>query len=205
MKEEAHKYPSVEKPDLEAAESWRFPYWDWALKKPVPGQPHKRNYNVPLVVLPKVRISLPTVLDYGDVENAFYQFTMPGGITMGDPNLQDKNSLKDLRINPSVIRDSDDGKLYTFPIEGKQDNAAIARNLQDYKWDPTNNTEDSNYGNLTASLRNAWYRLTTIKSSEGLATKRAPGHGAGDPVAKDLAFDSSENLHDNIHGWCGGD
>ena len=116
MKEEAHKYPSVEKPDLEAAESWRFPYWDWALKKPVPGQPHKRNYNVPLVVLPKVRISLPTVLDYGDVENAFYQFTMPGGITMGDPNLQDKNSLKDLRINPSVIRDSDDGKLYTFPV-----------------------------------------------------------------------------------------
>ena len=80
-----------------------------------------------------------------------------------------------------------------------QDNAAIANKLRDYKWDPNNNTENPSQGNLTASLRDAFYRLTTIQTFEDFGTKRAPGHGA-----KDHAFDSAESLHDNMHDWCGG-
>ncbi|KAL9032333.1 MAG: hypothetical protein Q9214_008013, partial [Letrouitia sp. 1 TL-2023] len=192
MKQEVFKFPSSERSKLlEAAESWRWPYWDWAMKKPVPGQPHKVDYNVPLVILTReVQIRLPTTLGYGNVPNAFYQFTMPKGITMGDPSLEDKDKdpLKDLRIFPV-----DYNKGYKYPFDvckatsrhpksetgvnqdwimGKQDNEAIVKELRDYRWDPKNNNEDKN-GNLTASLRDAFYRLTTIKNFEDFATKRA--------------------------------
>lgn len=33
---------------------------------------------------------------------------------------------------------------------------------------------------------------------------RAPGSGAKTGFGKDYAFDSSENLHNNMHDWCGG-
>lgn len=89
-------------------------------------------------------------------------------------------------------------------INGKQNNDDIMLELRDYKWDPKNNDEKERGGNLTASLRDAFYRLTTIENFEDFATKRAPQHGAKDPMRKDYAFDSSENLHDNMHGWCGG-
>ena len=92
-------------------------------------------------------------------------------------------------------------------VNGNQDNEAVENKLRDYKWDPKNNTEDPKYGNLTAGLRDAFYRVLTIKNFEDFATKRAPGKGSDiDPneSMKDYAFDSSENLHDNMHGWCGG-
>ena len=119
MKEEAHKYPDAEQLDLlEAARTWRLPYWDWALKKPVPGQPDKLDYNVPLVIQSKkVRIRLPTVLGYGDVSNAFYQFTMPSDMTMGDASLKNKDPRKDLRITKSEIQyPPKTGPTYTFPV-----------------------------------------------------------------------------------------
>ena len=75
---------------------------------------------------------------------------------------------------------------------------AIAKALRDYKWDPVKNNEDPS-GNLTASLRDAYYRLLTIENFEDFATKRLPAK-----VKQKFAFDSSENLHDNVHGWCGG-
>ena len=34
---------------------------------------------------------------------------------------------------------------------------------------------------------------------------RAPGPCAKTGKGKDFAFDSSENLHNNMHDWCGGD
>ena len=33
---------------------------------------------------------------------------------------------------------------------------------------------------------------------------RAPGPCAKSGKGKDFAFDSSENLHNNMHDWCGG-
>ena len=104
MQEEVKKYAKSERDDLyEAARTWRMPYWDWAMKKPLPENPLRRDYNVPLVVLTKeVSIRLPTVFGYGTYPNAFYQFTMPGGIEMGDESLENTDPLKDLRITPSA-------------------------------------------------------------------------------------------------------
>ncbi|KAK4691376.1 hypothetical protein P7C71_g5612, partial [Lecanoromycetidae sp. Uapishka_2] len=227
----------AERPDLyEAARTWRLPYWDWAMKKPLPENPSKMDYNVPLVVLTKeVRIRQPTILGYGPYPNAFYQFTMRDRIEMGDKSLRNTDPLKDLRITESIVKYyPEDPKKKPYPVtvhfdkckatsrhptesgvtkaweDGFQDNAAIAKALRDYRWDPIDDTEDDNgKGNLTASLRDAFYRLTTIDNFEDFASMRAPGAGAGtDPqkkkFVKDYAFDSSENIHNNMHDWCGG-
>ena len=119
MKEEIKQYPKPARFDLyEAARTWRLPYWDWAMKKPLPENPQKRDYNVPLVVLTKeVCIRLPTIPGYGKYPNAFYQFTMPRGIEMGDESLENTDPLKDLRITPSVVDYyPDPQKDYHYPV-----------------------------------------------------------------------------------------
>ena len=112
MKEEAQKFaPSDIEALLDAAKSWRFPYWDWAMKKPDPSQGGKYDYNVPLVIRQrKVSIRLPFGGGFGEVDNAFYQFTMPNNIAMGDESLASKDKLTDLRITPST------GNGYSLPV-----------------------------------------------------------------------------------------
>lgn len=118
MKQEVDKYPGTEREALlTALQAWRLPYWDWALKKPDPQNPKNFDYNVPLVVREKqVNIRLPTIQGYGPCPNAFYQFTMPDGIKMGDQSLEheDKDILKDLRITKDVVKV--EGETYTIPV-----------------------------------------------------------------------------------------
>lgn len=118
MKEEAKKFAADEVDDLlAAAKSWRFPYWDWALKKPDPKQGGKYDYTIPLVVQQeKVSIRLPSGTGFGEVENAFYQFTMPEKMAMGDQGLASKNPLEDLRITPSQGHDSELDRDYSIPV-----------------------------------------------------------------------------------------
>ena len=118
MKKEANKYSESERPDLlEAAETWRLPYWDWALKKQLPESPGEQDYNVPLVVLEKrVHIRQPTILGHGFCENAFYQFTMPEDLTMGDSSLgKYEKPLEDLRIHSKTWTTIDNAK-HTVPV-----------------------------------------------------------------------------------------
>ena len=109
MKEKAQEFPDDEKAVLlKAAESWRFPYWDWASKKLIPDK-SRRDYCVPIVFREKtVKVRQPTGPD-GDVKNAFYQFTMPDGFTMGDTR------LGNLGITASEVED-EQGRKYTVPV-----------------------------------------------------------------------------------------
>ena len=219
---------------LRAVRSWRLPYWDWAMKKPTPQNPNEQNYDVPLVVRDKFyEVRLANGRKYEPVPNAFYQFTMPSGLRMGDEKLKSQDPLKDLRITalvtpdfkiPVCLRTTRFGKSTNYiefdlckatsrhPTKddlqenwekGKQDNDAIMNVLRDY----TPEVQDSSrQGNLTASLRDAFYRVVMIKEFEDFATKRLPNHRASDPDSKkQTSFASCENLHDNMHGWCGGD
>lgn len=102
-------------------------------------------------------------------------------------------------------------------VIGKQDNDGVAKMFRDYPDEDPNETDpdererqkrekrELRRGNNTASLRDAFYRITTIERFEDFATKRFPGKGPKDDKnTKDYAFDSCESLHDNVHGWCGG-
>jgi hypothetical protein len=133
MKDVASTFSESEKPAmLEALQSWRFPYWDWAAKKP----DLSGDYNVP-IVLPyrgieikvpasfKAKAQPPTFAE-GDVwsdpspavphehrqavTNPFYQFTMPDGYTnMGD------SKLGKLAIVGDEWKDPEKGDFY-YPV-----------------------------------------------------------------------------------------
>ncbi|CAG7556435.1 unnamed protein product [Fusarium equiseti] len=241
MKKEAGKFDEQDREQLlEAAKSWRFPFWDWALKKQGPGKGGKYDYHIPLVIqVEEVYIRSPA--GFSTVKNAFYQYNMPGGVTMGDESLKNpidpENPLKDLRITSNTGK-TYSGQKHTLPydncsstsryaeghgsidnnwIKGKQNNKRIEHAMRGYEWDPVSNTDnedkktrDRQRGKLTASLREAFYRVLTIERFEDFSTKRMPdmepepksGPGYNQ---KGYAFDSLENIRDDLHGWCGGD
>ncbi|KAI1470529.1 common central domain of tyrosinase-domain-containing protein [Daldinia caldariorum] len=112
MKEKISRYPGKDRPDLEeAARTWRLPYWDWALKKPVNGEQNRWDYSVPLAILNKtVEIRQPGSEGLVPFKNALYQFTMPGNIAMGDWSL--RNGEQDLRVSAVTTPDKN-----IFPFE----------------------------------------------------------------------------------------
>lgn len=261
MKDVADTFSESEKPTmLEALQSWRFPYWDWAAKKPDPshsGAPD--NYNVPIVipyraVEIKVPASVakaqpssfaetyawpdPSVPEPGEhrraITNPFYQFTMPDGYeNMGDSKLGKSAIIAETRkamdgthihlpvsISASTVvlrrhqcltvSQYDACKATTrwakvgshsdpqeFWITGTQNNQAIVQNLRD-------SNPFKVPGNLRASLSDGFYRVVTMDKFEDFGTKRVQGDGP-DGHTKEKDYASAENLHDFIHGVCGGD
>lgn len=120
MKKEIESYDKKERDGLlEAAQTWRWPYWDWAKKKPLPDNDKLFNYNVPLVMRKeKVTIRLPAPQNQGEIENAFYEFRMPNNINMRDSSLgNDQNPFTDLRITKAVVLKEDKITVdYTIPV-----------------------------------------------------------------------------------------
>jgi len=90
---------------LTAADQWRLPYWDWASKKPIDYK-HRDgpvDYNLPRAFLDRgVDIQGPKGPD--KVDNALYQFTMPGGMTMGGTGGKLSNDLKIRNAGSFAVR-----------------------------------------------------------------------------------------------------
>jgi tyrosinase len=97
-----------------AADSWRFPYWDWAQKKVRKDTSDPDNikdkiiYDVPLIVKdPKIE-----VLDYkqaglgtiAKIDNPMYKFRMPDGSQMGSFGINDVQDM------------NNDDRLFTVPV-----------------------------------------------------------------------------------------
>ncbi|KAI8159640.1 hypothetical protein K4K49_007538 [Colletotrichum sp. SAR 10_70] len=88
-------------------------------------------------------------------------------------------------------------------INGKQNNDAIEEDLRSYIYPNGVSQKESQgkVGNLSASLRDAFYRVLTIEKFEDFATKRMPNMEPNVPKNfKTHAYDSAENIHDNMHG-----
>lgn len=79
-------FPESDRADLiEAANNFRLPFWDWACKKP--GENGEYNYDVPkLVRIHEVEVRVPG--GTSKIKNPFWQFSMPDGMSMGDPQLR---------------------------------------------------------------------------------------------------------------------
>ena len=82
-----------------AASHWRFPYWDWALKRKW-FQPE--DYGVPeLVYLPQIQITLPHN-QTRTLTNPLYQFTNPSLKSMGDKAAMGEYALQIVDDNQST-------------------------------------------------------------------------------------------------------
>lgn len=76
-------------------------------------------------------------------------------------------------------------------VNGAQDNGALVREL--------NNTVWPNGGNLTQSLREAFYRVLELKDWNSFATTDSDSNGNMVP-----SWLSCEGIHNNIHNIIGG-
>lgn len=80
------------------------------------------------------------------------------------------------------------------------------RALRDYKLGPVpvglevsqGSSGTAGGGNLTASLREAFYRVINMPKYEDFSTKDRK------EMVRLPAWGSLESLHDNLHLWCGG-
>jgi tyrosinase len=64
---------------IHAAETWRFPYWDWAMKKPdwhFPDDRKKDGPNVPFIITVKT-VEVKTKTGVTSVSNPMFQFKLP--------------------------------------------------------------------------------------------------------------------------------
>lgn len=87
------KYPRHSQEQLtSAANTWRLPYWDWAVTKS--DSRRRSHYNVPkLVRIKKIRLKGPDGLIC--VDNPMYRFSMPGGQSMGAYGI---TPIKEIRV-----------------------------------------------------------------------------------------------------------
>ena len=68
-----------------AAQTWRLPYWDWAMKKPDQST-GSASYNIPQIFQnAQIRITIPS--GPMTVDNPVYKFTMPNQQTMGSAGI----------------------------------------------------------------------------------------------------------------------
>lgn len=96
-------FPESDQADLlEAANQFRMPFWDWASKKP--NDAGEYNYDVPkLVRLHEVEVRVPG--GTSKIRNPFWQFSMPEGMAMGDPQLRSNAITREpVRLLPAISR-----------------------------------------------------------------------------------------------------
>ena len=86
VKEIIPTFPESDRAELlEAANLFRFPFWDWASKKL--NDSGEANYDVPKIVrLEEVEVRVPE--GKAKISNPFWQFKMPNNMSMGDPQLR---------------------------------------------------------------------------------------------------------------------
>lgn len=99
------KYPESMREDfLEAATTFRLPYWDWAAKKKRSGE-DSEIYDIPLIAKePTIEVLSFDGTSPTSVPNPMYKFTMPGDERMGCSGVGD------------VQDTTSDGEIMTIPV-----------------------------------------------------------------------------------------
>lgn len=90
----------------EAADGFRFPYWDWAAKK---DRNNKKIYDLPEIAKqPRIQVLTYDGATTAYVDNPMYKFKMPGGERMGCSGVPD---IQDIASDGST-----GSKITTIPV-----------------------------------------------------------------------------------------
>ncbi|EEH20603.2 hypothetical protein PABG_02834 [Paracoccidioides brasiliensis Pb03] len=178
----------------EAADSWRLPFWDWAV-----------NHRVPtLAKYPTTTIPTPSG-KRARVENPLYQFKMPtnepflseGVGQVFDPWAGEGGKGMYFNFGPCIgtsrspdIEDSKDPDSETW-VNGVVNNNQVALALKSPQW-----MGEGKYGAASEMV----YRLLThpLDFMSFATTFRSKGQ---DDISKDVNL---EYIHNTVHGWVGG-
>ncbi|MCJ1314037.1 hypothetical protein MMC25_007717 [Agyrium rufum] len=181
-----------------AANTWRLPYWDWALP-----QKDTKQYGVPAILDKReVQVVNPDGSAFS-LDNPLYRFvnTLDNEkIAMGDKKMGefavDFTAFPDFDRSIGTSRCSDPNSAAW--VDGEQNNAKIQRVLKNPEWYKPKEPEDSQP--LTGSIAHNLWRLF---SKDYSATYEHFASTKWQQVTKATDSLSLEYLHNNIHGWTG--
>ncbi|BCS28232.1 uncharacterized protein APUU_61280S [Aspergillus puulaauensis] len=182
-------YPEKNRPALRAAaDTWRLPYWDWAVHPKVPW----------LAAEPELQVSLFDELE--TLQNPLYQFRMPDGKPMEAHRVGDVKALGEDTVYsygkciatsrcPTEEQSKPDSEHW---IQGVVNNEEVEKLLSQHSA-----VDGNNYGAAAELV----YRLLTypIDYTEFSTTAVA---NDSPKVSADVNI---EFIHNNIHWWAGGE
>ncbi|KAF3922528.1 Tyrosinase [Orbilia brochopaga] len=202
------KFPQGEQQKwLDAASTFRLPYWDWAEKKQR-SPDHPPIYDVPIITKsPKIKVvDLSNTASTVDIDNPMYKFTMPDNERMGCAGISDVQDTTTAGKIVTIPFSKSRGTSRWAPYEpesttvspqweaGEVDNEKIAKALQKHPW----------YGRVdNIPLAEMVYRLFLhdyIKTFTQFATTKHAPESKTTPES----YLSLEYIHNNIHNWTGG-
>jgi len=173
-----------------AAQQWRLPYWDWAVKQDYLSP---RNYGVP-EVFTQQRV---TISDFNgsqvQVDNPLWRFVNPRKVAMGASSMAQFG----IRGQPwrSLVGTSRCGIFSQTPdpswVDGANNWQAANVSLETADWSPSPDA---------GPLGEAVYKLLTPDYSSSWESFETTLYTNSDPAN----FMSVEYIHNYIHGWTGG-
>ncbi|KAI1120171.1 tyrosinase [Nemania abortiva] len=189
------KYPAYKDKYLEAARTWRLPFWDWA----------KRNTRIPqLCRYKKVNISFGGEPKF-ELENPLYQFRMPNDKKM---RVYGVGSI----VNPDGDKPLDYGECIATSRCPKQEelsgDAWTAGVVRDDDADAMLSKHSSVTGRDYGSAAELVYRLMTYPLDYPHFATLARDENATSITASTSSVTNDINIefiHNNIHYWVGGD
>ncbi|KAJ5408780.1 hypothetical protein N7509_002663 [Penicillium cosmopolitanum] len=177
----------------ELAHSWRLPFWDFGAQVSVPE----------LCKYPTIAVPTFDGKDLYNIPNPLYQFRMPTHKPMGTAGIKDfvtewdGDAKQELFFSECIAtsrwpEEGDNASGTSTWKYGVVNNSKVRDALTAPKWD-----EGGEYGQASEMV----HRLLNV-DMDYLTFATTGLQGDDQPVEKDLNL---EYIHNNIHGWVGGD
>ncbi|KZS90419.1 Di-copper centre-containing protein [Sistotremastrum niveocremeum HHB9708] len=188
-------FPQNQQADLlAAAQTWRFPYWDWAAKKSRPGF-KAPNYDVPLLVK-SANVDVLSSTGKQTIANPLYSFKTktPMG-KHGIYGLQPIDSAPyDICEATSKCPPAPGPRTQAQWVDGVQNYDEVVSSLRGHQW-----YEGEQY---TDTLGETVYRLFSEDYFSSYDTFSSTAYVEQGGSADYLSL---EDIHNNIHNWVGGE
>ncbi|KAI9934409.1 hypothetical protein MW887_000023 [Aspergillus wentii] len=186
----------------EAADSWRFPFWDWSIANPNSSTgtvkvPQLSKY--PTIMVPKSDLS-------GEerIENPLFQFKVPTNEPMSKKCIGTSRWPDDEDAGINKIR-APNGQNETIRADTEAwrhcvvNNSEVERALSAPVWNFDNAEDSAKFGKPAEAV----YRLLTVPMEyTSFATTGETESKTTDQVETNLNI---EFIHNDIHRWVGGD
>jgi len=181
---------------VQAAETWRFPYWDWAMRKPdwhFPNDRRRDGPNVPFIItVPTVEVMTKTGV--ATVSNPMWKYRLPNGASFGDFGITRDDTL------PFNLSKATSRHPTTFNPRSPDFTSAWV-NGEKQNWDRITGELRGSRSVVSNTLPEAVYRLFLEEYLPTYNAFSTEGFVKGQPPTQ---YSSLEDIHGQLHVFTGG-
>ncbi|PVH87416.1 putative tyrosinase [Cadophora sp. DSE1049] len=181
---------------IQAAETWRLPFWDWAMRKPdwhFPNDRRRDGPNVPFIItVPTVEVMTKTGV--ATVSNPMWRYKLPNGATFGDFGITRDQTL------PFNVCKATSRHPSTFNSRSPDFTSAWV-NGEKQNWDRITGELRGSRSVVSNTLPEAVYRLFLEEYLPTYNAFSTEGFVKGQPPTQ---YSSLEDIHGQLHVFSGG-